>query len=77
MSLHQVSDRLMSSKLTARPSKCMIGYGSIECLGHNIVGQTIWPKEDKIQTIRDAVRPTTKKQVKSLIYGWLNFIINS
>ena len=40
-SLRQVLDRLRSAKLTAKPSKCMIGYDSIECLGHNIVGQTM------------------------------------
>ena len=36
----------------------MIGYGSFECLGHIIEGQSIRPKEDK--AIRDAVIPTTK-----------------
>ena len=45
----------------------MIGYGSIECLGHNSVGQSIRPQEDTLQAIRDAVRPTTKKRVKSFI----------
>ena len=34
-SLRQVLDRLRSAKLTAKPSKCFIGYSSIECLGHN------------------------------------------
>ena len=42
----------------------MIGYGSNEDLDHNIVGQSVRPKEEKIQAIRDAI-PTTKKQVKS------------
>ena len=37
-----------SAKSTDRPFKCMTGYGSIECLGHNIVGQTVRPKEDKM-----------------------------
>ena len=60
-------DRLRSAKLTAKPSKCMIGYSSIECLGHNIEGQFVRPKDEKIQAIRDAVRPITKKQVKSFI----------
>ena len=50
-SLRQVLDRLRSAELTAKPSKCLIGYGSIECLGHNIVGQTVRPPEDKIQAI--------------------------
>ena len=66
-SLRQVLDRLRSAKLTAKPSKCMIGYGSIECLGHNIVGQTVRPQEDKIQAIRDAPRPCTKRQIKSFL----------
>ena len=66
-SLRQVLDRLRSAKLTANPSKCMIGYDSIECLGHNIVGQTVRPQEDKIQAIRDAPRPSTKTQIKSFL----------
>ena len=66
-SLRQGLDRLRSAKLTAMPSKCMIGYGNIEYLGYNIVGQSIRPQGDKLQAIRDAVRPTTKKQVKSFI----------
>ena len=66
-SLRQVLDRLRSAKLTAKPSKCMIGYGSIECLGHNIVDQTVRPQEDKVQAVRDATRPTTKRQMKSFL----------
>ena len=66
-SLRQVLDRLWSVKLTAKPSKCMIGYSSIECLGHNIVGQTVRPQEDKIQAIREAARPLTKRQMKSFL----------
>ena len=66
-SLRQVLDRLRSDKLTAKPSKCMIGYGSIECIGQSIVGQTVRPQEDKIQAIRDASRPLTKRQPKSFL----------
>ena len=65
--LRQVLDRLRSAQLTAKPSECMIGYDSIECLGHNIVGQTVRPQEDKIQAIRDAHRPSTKRQIKSFL----------
>ena len=66
-SLCQVLDRLRSAKLTAKPSKCFIGYSSIECLGHNIVGQTMRPQEDKIQAITEATRPQTKRQMKSFL----------
>ena len=62
-SLRQVLDRLRSAKLTPKPSKCMIGYDCIECLGHDIVGQTVRPQEDKIQAIREAPRPSTKRQI--------------
>ena len=66
-SLRQVLDRLRSAKLIAKPSKCMIGYGSIECLGHNIVDQTVQPQKEKVQAVRDAPRPTTKRQMKSFL----------
>ena len=66
-SLCQDLDRLRSAKLTAKPSKCLIGYGSIECLGHYIVDQMVRPQEDKIQAIRDATWPQTKRQMKSFL----------
>ena len=74
-SLRQVLDRLWSAKLTAKPSKCFIGYSSIECLGHNIVGQTVRPQEDKIQAIREATRPQTKRQMKS--YFWVGWFLRA
>ena len=61
-SLRQVLDRLRSAKLTAKPSKCMIGYDSIECLCHNIVEQTVRPQEDKIQAIR-VIRVIYKREI--------------
>ena len=66
-SLRQVLDRLRSAKLTAKPSKCMIQYNSIECLGHNILAQTVRPQEDKIQAICNAPCPSTKRQIKSFL----------
>ena len=66
-SLRQVLGKLRSAKLTAKPSKCMIGYGSIECLGHKLVDQTVRPQEDKVQAVRNAPRPTTKRQMKSFL----------
>ena len=62
-------DRLRAAKLTTKPSKCKIGYSKIECLGHNIQDQTLRPKDGKIQAVKDAQRPITKKQVR----GFLGF----
>ena len=66
-SLLQVLERPLSAKLTAKPSKCFIGCSSIECLGHNIVGQTVRPQEDNIRAIREPARPRTKRQMKSFL----------
>ena len=58
---------MRAAKLTAKPSKCKIGYSEIECLGHNIQDQTLRPKDDKIQAVKDAQRPVTKKQVRGFL----------
>ena len=60
-------DRLRAAKLTAKPSKCKIGYSKIECLGQNIQDQTLRPKDDKMQAVKDAQRPITKKQVRGFL----------
>ena len=73
-SLCQLLDRLRSAKLTAIPSKCMIGYDSIECLGLNIVGQTVRPQEDNLQAIRDAPRRLPKGKL-NLYSVWLVFTV--
>ena len=55
------------SILTARPTKCFIGYNEVEFLGH-IVGQgTLKPKPDKVKAIQQAERPTTKTHIKSFL----------
>ena len=54
-------------EVNGKPSKCVIGYDCIECLGHKIVVQTVRLQENKIHAIRDAPRPTTKSQIKSFL----------
>ena len=68
-SIKATLDRLRAAKLTEKPSKCKIGYSKIECLGHNIPceDQTLRPKDDKIQAVKDAQRPVTKKQVRGFL----------
>ena len=73
-SLRQVLDRLRSAKLTVKPSKCMIGYDSIECLGHNIVGQTVRPQEDKIQAFAMLLARLPKGKL-NLFSVWLVFTV--
>ena len=66
-SIQATLDRLPAAKLTTKPSKCKIGYSKIECLGHNIQDQTLRPKDDKIQAVKDAQKPITKKQVRGFL----------
>ena len=63
-SIQATLDRLLAAKLTAKPSKCKIGYSKIECRGHNIQVQTLRPKNDNKQAVKEAQRPITKKQVQ-------------
>lgn len=56
----------------ASPSKCSIGYASLECLGHFVGDNTLKPHPDKVKSITDAQRPITKKQVRSF-FGLVGF----
>ena len=66
-SIQATLDRLRAAQLTAKPSKCKIGYSKIECLGHNIQDQTLKPKDDKIQAVKEAQRLIPKKQVRGFL----------
>ena len=65
--LDSVFERLASANLSARPSKCYIAYSSLEVLGHIVGTDRLSPNPDKIEVIKNAHRPTTKKQVRSFI----------
>ena len=57
--IREVFSRLREANLTARPTKCFIGYNEVEFLGH-IVGQgTLKPKPDKVKAIQQAEGKTT------------------
>ena len=71
--------RLRELHLTARPTKCVIAVKSVAFLGHVIGDGTIQPNPDKVDSILNCSRPTTKKQVRSflgLIGYYRNFIAN-
>jgi hypothetical protein len=62
-----VLGRLEEVGLTAKPSKCYLGYSELDYLGHQVGEGMIMPDEDKIQKIRDANRPVTKKEVRAFL----------
>lgn len=59
--------RLRAANLTVKPSKCFIGYKSLECLGHIAGNEELRPLPDKVSAISNFARPSTKKQVRSFL----------
>jgi hypothetical protein len=71
--LRNLFNRLRRANLTAKPTKCSIGYSNLECLGHLVSGLgQLKPHPDKVGAIKDAPRPETKKQVRSFL-GLIGF----
>ncbi len=70
--LKEVLRRLRKANLTARPSKCFVGFEEVEFLGHIVGHGCIKPKQDKIESVQNAERPITKKQLRSFL-GLIGF----
>ena len=70
--LREVFERLHAAGLTARPSKCHIGCRQIEFLGYIVREDKLQPMQDKVEKIRNAPQPETKKQMRSFI-GMANY----
>ena len=65
--LKEVLRRLRQANLTAKPSKCMVGFTKIEFLGHVIGSGQLQPHPDKLDKIKNAPRPETKKELRSVL----------
>jgi len=70
--LRSLFQRLRQAKLTAKPSKCHFCFDTIECLGHVVGNDKLEPLPDKLESIREAKRPETKKQVRAFL-GLIGF----
>jgi hypothetical protein len=70
--LRAVFQSLREAKLVAKPSKCFVGYGELEFLGHIAGSGNIKPVQDKVSAIRQFPVPVTKKQIRSFL-GLIGF----
>lgn len=70
--LREVFLRLKGANLTARPSKCQIGYPNLEFLGFMVGEGTKQPEQGKVAKMLELPRPTTKAEVRSLL-GLIGF----
>ena len=65
--LEEVLSLLRQAGLTARPSKCHLGFRSLGYLGHTLRHGTLSSDQSKIEQLRDALQPTTKTEVMSFL----------
>ena len=65
--IERVLCSLREANLAARPSKCYMGFSSIDFLGHELGDGTIHTSKRLTQKAVDAPRPETKKQVRSFL----------
>ena len=71
--------RLQETGLTARPSKCYLAYRELDFLGHRVGHGCVWPEPSKVEKIRNARRPETKKELRSALglFGYYRKFIPS
>ena len=65
--LRELFGRLVRARITARPTKCLLGADRMEFLGHQIGGDVITPSSDNLEKVWKTPHPTTKKQVRSFL----------
>ena len=65
--LQELFTRLLAAGMTIRPTKCLFGVNTVDFLGHRLEEGLIGLHEDNVAKIRDAPRPTTKKQIRSFM----------
>ncbi|XP_072166473.1 uncharacterized protein [Diadema setosum] len=70
--LRELFKRLRHAGLKAKPSKCLLGQESLEFLGHQLGRGKIQPRTEKVEAIKQAERPRTKRQLRSFL-GLANY----
>lgn len=66
-SLRIVLQRLARAGLTARPTKCEIGFNKVSFLGYEITEGTKIPLVKTLEKVQNTARPTTKRQIRSFL----------
>ena len=65
--LKLILQRLEEANLSAKPSKCFLGYNELPFLGHIVREGEILPDVSKTAEIEEAATPTTKKEVRAFL----------
>ena len=59
--------RLLRAGMTIRPTKCIFGVSCVDFLVHRLEQEKIGLHEDNVEKIKNATRPSTKKEVRSFV----------
>ena len=65
--LKELFGKLIRARITARPTKCLLGADRIEFLGHQVGGDVITLSRNNLEKVWKTLRPTYKKQVRSFL----------
>ena len=58
--LKELFGRLRKARITARPTKCLLGASRMEFLGHQVGGDVTTPSRDNLEKFINTPRPTSK-----------------
>ena len=70
--LELVFKTLADNGMVINAKKCVLGQTSLEFLGYHVDSSGISPLSDRVEAIRDAVPPTTVKELQSFL-GLINY----
>ena len=65
--LRELFSRLVQAGFTIGPTKCLFGVNSVDFLGNRLEQGMIGLHQENVEKIKDAPRPSTKKQVRSFM----------
>jgi len=65
--LRDFFEGVSTANLCLRPSKCKIGFDTVDFLGHTIQKDSTGPQVENVGKILNAERPKTKKDCRSLL----------
>ncbi|GBN99872.1 Retrovirus-related Pol polyprotein from transposon 17.6 [Araneus ventricosus] len=65
--LEMVFQRLQKANLKVKPSKCSFLKDQITYLGHTVREGQVYPDKKNLDSIREALPPKTKRQVRSFL----------
>lgn len=77
--LHEVLIRIKAAGLTIQPDKCTLAHSETQYLGYVLGHGVIRPQVGKVEAIKTAERPRTKKEVRAFLglVGWYRRFISN